>query len=399
MARGVLLLVVVCAARTASAQPAPDPWNAPVPGSPTAGDAAAPAGDSVKLGGYLEMYDAWNFREPSNGVTNLRGFDDRHASLTLQNALIEATWTKGPLTGRIALQAGDEADAFYSFEPRIGAAGSAPSSGPTEWRHIQEAWVAWKVPCSKIELAGGIFLSPIGPEVVAVKDDWNWSRSNLYFLLPYYHSGVRAKLPVADSGWSLIGAVYNGWNNAIDDNNSPSIDLIAAWQKGDWTAQVQYFGGIQRSPGAPEGQPWRHLGDAYVQGPIVDKLSFIVHGDAGFESTSFGDAEWAAIAGYLKYDVRKNVFVAARGDFFHETRPDGAAPIFLPSGVEWVTSGTATISWRPTDGLDLRAEYRHDSASDDAYFGGTVLTDLTTGNAIANRRAQDTVTGGFIAWF
>ncbi|MGE5186867.1 MAG: outer membrane beta-barrel protein, partial [Acidobacteriota bacterium] len=354
------------------------------------------------------LYDAWNFREPSNGVTNLRGFDDRHASFTLQNAVVEATWTKGVVSGRIALQVGDEPGAFYAFEPSQAPSGTAPATGPTEWRHIQEAWVAWKLPCYRLELSGGIFLSPIGAETPIVRDAWNWSRSNLFYFLPYYHAGVRAKHDIGDSGWSVTAALYNGWNNAIDDNDSPSIDVIARYEKGDWSGQVQYFGGIERSPDAPEGQPWRHLFDAYVQGPIVDKLSFIVQADAGFELDTISvpgpavvdaTASWSSFAGYLRYDLRKNLFVAARGDFFHANRPDAATPIFLPSGVSWVTSATATAAWRPADGLELRAEYRHDQASENAYFGGTVLTDPVTGNAITNRTVQDTITGGVIAWF
>ena len=101
----------------------------------------------------------------------------------------------------------------------------------------------------------------------------------------------------------------------------------------------------------------------------------------------------------FKYDVTPKVYVAVRGDVFYEQRPVGATPIFLPSGVDWISSGTATVSWRAVDGLDLRAEYRHDKASNVAYFDGAVLDDPTTGFAIANSYVQDTVTGGVIAWF
>ena len=357
--------------------------------------AADPASDSIKLGGYLEMYDQWNFGDPSNGVTNLRGFDDRHASFALQNAVLEATWTKGAVSGRIALQVGDAADIYYSGEPAIVHAGSAPASGPAEWRHVQEAWAAWQSPY-ELELAAGLFLSPIGPEVVPTKDDWNWSRSDLFFSLPFYHAGVRAKHAFGDSGWSAIAMICNGWNNNLDNNQEPAFDIIAAYAQGPWLGQVQYFGGVERGAGSPEGQPWRHLGDAYLQGPIAGPLSFLVHGDAGFEHGALGTSSWAAFAGYLKYDLSPRVYVAARGDVFREWRPAAARPIFLP--VAWLSSATATAAWRPTPGLDLRVELRHDRAADNAYFGGTVMETMT-GQAIPNRRSQDTLTAGVIAWF
>jgi len=402
MSPRVWLLSLVCMSGIARAQPA-DPWTAPTAPDADSDDTAKPASEGPKLGGYVEMYDAWNFNEPANGVTNLRGFDFRHASLTLQNAVLDATWKKGPVSGRAALQFGDEPDAYYQAEPSQPATGTAPASTASEWRHIQEAWAAW-MPCDQLELAGGLFLSPIGPEVVQTKDNWNWSRSNLFFMLPYFHAGVRAKHALGDSGLSVIGAVYNGWNNAVDENRSPAFDAIVAYQKGDWTAQVQYFAGIQRRDGGPDVQHWRHLFDAYVQGPVpgIDHLSFIVHGDGGFERAAPGATDrpqWIAGAAYLKYDVTPRVFIAARGDAFREWRPVGVSPIFLPSGIAWISSGTATVSWRPVDGIDLRAEYRHDSASDAAYFKGDVFTDTTTGLAIANATSQDTVTGGFIAWF
>ncbi len=403
MSRRAWVVSLLCIAGSARAQSA-DPWTASPAPAPSPDAAAAPTGDQIKLGGYLELYDSWNFNQPSNGVTNLRAFDSRHASLTLQNSVLDVTWTKGPVTGRIAVQFGDEPDQYYQAEPSQPAAGSAPASSGSDWRHIQEAWAAWKPPCTQLELAAGLFLSPIGPEGVQTKDDWNWSRSNLFFNLPYFHAGVRAKYPLGDTHWSVIGAVYNGWNNAIDENRSPALDAIAAYSNGAWTAQVQYFTGIQRPDGGPDVQHWRHLFDAFVQGPVpgVDKLAFIVHGDGGFERASPGATDrpqWLAGAAYLKYDLTSRVFVAVRGDVFREWRPVGATPIFLPSGVQWISSGTATVSFRPVDGLDLRLEYRHDSASDPAYFQGTVLTDLTTGLAIANTSSQDTVTGGVIAWF
>src|SRR5215831_5684389 len=77
----VTMLAILAAALPAHAQPAAAP-------------AAAPA---IKLGGYLETYFQWNLRDPSNSVTALRAYDDRHDSLEIENAVIEATWTKGSL--------------------------------------------------------------------------------------------------------------------------------------------------------------------------------------------------------------------------------------------------------------------------------------------------------------
>lgn len=351
---------------------------------------------SLAVGGYVEVYYGLNFALPSNGVTNLRAFDERAEMFALQNAVLDVTWTHGAISGRVALQVGDAPDFYYQGEPAIPPAGSAPAAGPLAFRNIQEAYLTWAAPY-QLQVSAGVFLSPIGPESVAETSTWSWSRSNLFFALPFYHDGARVSRALGDSGWTATAAVYNGWNDVLDGNHTPSIDLIAAYSEGAWSAQVQYFGGIERPSGAPEGQPWRNLVDAYAEGPLGGGLRWRVHVDGGAERNAFGTSAWYAAAGYLKLDLDRQWYVAARGDYFHEIVPAGAAPLFFP--VAWVASGTATVAYQPADALAFRLEYRHDQAPSDAYFGGTVSTDLVTGQAIPNRRTQDTLTLGAVASF
>lgn len=345
--------------------------------------AAAGLASIVSLHGYLETYFQWNAHDPSNDVTALRAFDARHDTFALQNAVLEADWTEGPVSGRLALQAGDAGDIYV------------PATDAS-FRHVQEAWVAWAAP-AQLELAAGLFLSPVGPEVVPTKDDWQWSRSDLFAALPAYHLGVRVKRPLGDSGWSIYALVSNGWSDIVDDNRGKSIAVAAAYARGPWIAQVLYLGGPERPRGAPEGQPWRHLVDAYVQGPAIGALSFLVHADAGVESNAFGTSSWLGGAAYAKYDVTPTVYAAIRVDAFHESRPAAASAIFFPAAT--VGSGTITVAYRPAAGLDLRVEARHDHASSDVYFGGAVAVDPATGAQLPNRSDQLTFTAGAIAWF
>ncbi len=85
-----------------------------------------------------------------------------------------------------------------------------------------------------------------------------------------------------------------------------------------------------------------------------------------------------------------------RGDVFFERAPSGASPIFWPAS--WVSSGTATLDYRPADHISFRAEYRHDQAQRAMYFGSDLRQDASAA-FIPNRRAQNTVTIGTTAWF
>ncbi|MDB5219777.1 MAG: outer membrane protein, partial [Myxococcaceae bacterium] len=80
-------VVVLLSSATAAADdegPAPAPPESALPPDPTPLQPFPPVEPSstspVKLTptGYIETYYQWNFNHPSNGITNYRGFDNRH---------------------------------------------------------------------------------------------------------------------------------------------------------------------------------------------------------------------------------------------------------------------------------------------------------------------------------
>jgi putative OmpL-like beta-barrel porin-2 len=346
-----------------------------------AASASARADDTppkITLGGYVEMYYQLNLRTPSNHVTNLRGFDDRDRTFTLANVALDAKAERGALTVHLTLQIGETPTIYYAAEPNGGA---------DLWKYLQQANIAYKLGDATID--GGLFPSPIGPEVIPIKDNWNWSRSNLFFGLPFYHTGVRVAYPLG-GGWTGQLHVYNGWNSVVDNNDRPSIAASAAYAGDKLSGQLLYFGGDERNDGTPQGRPWRHLFDAYATYAITAELSVLAHADAGFERNNFGTSGWLAGALYAKYQLSPKLYVAARADAFREYVAERAQAIFWP--VEWIGSGTATLALQPADGLSLRLEVRHDEAADVAFFGGD-------GGMDANRRRQDTITLGATGWF
>ena len=327
--------------------------------------------------GYLEAFYQAHFQNPSNRVTNLRGFDNRSRTFTLSNVALDVKAERGAITTRIVLQFGTTGETYYSADDA------------DVWKHVQTAMVTARLP-HDFTVEAGLVASPVGPEVFAVKDNWNWSRSNLFFGLPFYHAGVHVSRPFAD-GWTAKLHAYNGWNNVVDNNLYPSVGLSASYASVETTAQILYLGGIERE------EDWRHLVDVIVQRKLTDELAIAAQADAGFERTAFGTSSWLAGAVYAKVTFEKWLYAAARADYFREHVADGAAPIFWPT--RWLASGTATLAYQPVDGASLRLEYRHDHAADDVYFGGDVALDPTTMQAITNRRTQDTVTLGITAWF
>ena len=131
--------------------------------------------------------------------------------------------------------------------------GSASTDAAT-FKFIQQAYIGWKAPVGRgLLLQGGIFLSPVGYENMAVKDNWNWSRSNLFFGLPFYHTGLKATYELTNRLTATL-MVSNGWNSVVDNNAWKSVMSQWLYKVPDrFALSLLYFGGPERPTGAQEG--------------------------------------------------------------------------------------------------------------------------------------------------
>jgi hypothetical protein len=365
-------------------------------------DAHAQSATNFTLGGYAETYYQWNANDPSNDITNFRGFDNRSNSFTLSNLALGANWDDGEMLGRVMLQVGHAPSTYYLAEPALAGAGGANATGPELWKYVQQAVVGYRSQSERAwTVEAGVVLSPVGPEGVAVRDNWNWSRSNLFFGLPFYHTGARLNYPV-DEKRTVSFAVFNGWNSVVDNNDEKSLCAQFVYTPSSaLTTSLLYFGGVERPAGAPEGRPWRHLFDANATWNASARLSLLAHFDTGFEDTDFGTSSWVAGALYARYQAWERIWLSGRVDAFDETvasnAQGSASAIFWPAS--WVSSGTLTMDYRPGERVSFRAEYRHDGAESDMFFGDDVTGDGVTTPYVPNRSRQDTITVGAVTWF
>lgn len=353
------------------------------------------AAEGVTPLGYVETHYAYNFNRPANGITNYRGFDNRHDTFTLANVALGANAEYGPVTTRVILQVGATPSTYYLGEPALAGAGGANASNAEVWKYVQEANVSWKAPVGNgLLVQAGLFPSPIGPEVFAVKDNWNYSRSNLFFGFPYYHTGIRATYEWTDR-WSSTFAVFNGWNTLVDNNGEKSIQTNVTYKiKDELLVQALYFGGVERpSASRPEGPWWRHDFDVFAEWDAAKWFSIMAQANHGWEPNRIGTARWTAGALYARFRPADPVYIALRADRFHEhlaTDDAGgrsSTPIFW-GGAEWVSSATATLDVRPVDHLSIRTEVRHDAAETSLFFASDHAA-----------RSQNTFLLGATAWF
>ena len=279
-------------------------------------------------------------------------------------------------------------------EPVWRATGGAGPSGPTLSKTSTGEHRVCRV--RGLLLEAGVFLSPIAPKSIPVKDQWNCPLEPVLGP-PFHHSGIRATYPVTEH-LSLSAQLYNGWNS-ITTRTSSCRGVrrdVHGCRSGHGTGGL-LLGGVERPEGAPEGAAWRHLFDAYATITVTPCLQLLAQADAGFENNRFGTSSWYAGVAYARLRIEPWLYAAARGDYFHETVPAGASPIFW-AGSRWVTEGTLTLDARPADTISVRVEVRHDQAQAPLYFQGAVATD-PDGDFIPDARSQNTVTVGAVAWF
>lgn len=353
------------------------------------------------LGGYLEGFYQYNFNNPGNGISNYRGYDTRHNTFTLQNAVLDAGFRAYDLTARIALQTGHLPSTVYGQETRLGGTDGAGPTDDTLWRFLQRASAGWQATKSVL-FEAGLFTTSYGVETIAVKDNWNWSRSNQSLRLPNYQTGVKATFSLSEH-FDLSTGVFNGWNTVVDNNDEKSISVQGIYKVDkSMTASLAYFGGIERTGGAPEGRPWRHYGEGFVQIDATDALQVAADASGGWEATRFGTHWFAGAALYGRLKMTEHLFGVLRGDRVWEdvaaNASGSSSPILFPA--KHVTSGTVTLDYRPVKGLSCRLEYRHDRAADDLYFRSSVQGDGSpTSPYVPNTRYQNTATAGVVAYF
>lgn len=226
------------------------------------GDARVELAPAEGLGafvhGHVEAAYTYAFERPSNGIINHRGFDNLHNTFTIGNAVIDVEGKLGGLQARVALQVGRTPDTYYLAEPALAGSSTVGGNSPASWRFLQQARGGYRFPVAEgLTLDAGVYLSPVGLESMSAKEDWNYSRSNLFFALPFYHLRCRLSLDATPAhhhhadGDERLQQRGRQQPRQVGDrlrssNNIP-YQLICA---------VLYMGGPERARGAAEGQPF-----------------------------------------------------------------------------------------------------------------------------------------------
>lgn len=272
--------------------------------------AAASAEEPVSFSGFVDLGYLHNGNRPGNHANFVPGTGTtgrRANELTLNLAQVQ--WSRSvsaeqPLGFTLSLVAGEGSEVVHAGEP----------DGGDALRHFYQASVAYRLQ-NGLVLEAGVYPSHIGMESFSSKDNWNYTRSWLGELSPYYQAGVKASYSF-NARWSGQVHLLNGWQLVSDNNDGKAIGTQIAYANGPLTASVNTFVGPEL---ADDDQSLRKLADLVVLYRVTPRLQLGASVDAGAqERPGEKEANWNGFGGYARYAASDRHAVAVRVEQFRD---------------------------------------------------------------------------------
>jgi hypothetical protein len=351
--RGTLLSICL-AAGTAEAQPSPAPSPEPSP---------SPSPAPLRVGAFVDAYYAHNTNDPADHANFFPGVGTsakRADEISINLAQVDLTLDPRPVGFRLALGFGTATEVVHAAEVR------GVAVHPDVWRNVVQASASWKA-TDRLLFEAGIYPSHIGFEGFATKDNWNYTRSWLGELSPYYQTGVKAAYSFSEN-WSGQLHLLNGWQVIAENNSSKAVGTQIAYSADRLSVSFNTFVGPEL-PGNDD--DYRVLGDLVVNVKATPSLSLGASVDVARDGRPVGDSvHWGGVGLYARFapPESKTAF-AVRGEYYDDE--DGA----ISGTAQTLKELTATLEHRPVSNLILRLEGRYDHSSADVFAGGATGQD------------------------
>lgn len=349
----------------------------------------------VTVGGMVDSYFTYNF---TNAAATLLGagnygtyFNNSDNSYCLGLAEISLTATQGSGSGHLVLA--------YGQEGNLGLA--LPGINGID---VLQAYVSYTLDQWTFSL--GRMATHMGNEVIESKNNWNYSRSLLYwYTIPLWHNGLSVNF-APDGQFGITAYVYNGWNNAFATNNSmeKSFGLQAAIKPSESTVSFTLNGIYGPDPFNPtDGNP-RFVGEFIISWAASDKFSIALDSEYGGQALGAQStpslADFWGVDLYGRYLLGDGWALALRLEEVMDNNNllmmYGATPMAPATDVE-AREATLTVEKALTPNTLLRLEGRYDMALSGGYRYSQDT--LPMGPFAAGQEYQVTGTGSLVFSF
>jgi Putative beta-barrel porin-2, OmpL-like. bbp2 len=339
----------------------------------------------IELSAFVDGCYAYNANEPADHANFFPGAGTsakRDDELSLNLAEIDLVIPAKPVGLHLSLGFGNATEVVHAGEV------SGAATGPDVWRNVVQASLQWQTKLGRgLLLEAGIFPSHIGMESFQTHLNWNYTRSWLGELSPYYQTGLKLAYPLSEH-WSAQVHLLNGWQMIGDVNRGKTLGAQLAYSGSRLSVSLNGIAG----PELPDdNEQIRALGDVVATWKATKSLSLGVSADAAREGRPTGpDAAWKGIGLYARFaPPHSPTAFAVRTESYDDA--DGAI-----SGIaQKLKELTATLEHRPVQHLILKLEGRYDKSSALAFAGDRPGPDGTP----VRKRDQFLVLLGAVATF
>lgn len=346
-----------------------------------AADADLPSGDEPPRfipTAVVDGYFAYHFTAPNDAVqaASFTSAATRQREFAVNLASFGARLEHAHLIGAIALQAGTSVDILYPAT----TPGSANGIGSEVYKHVQLAYAGYRT--GDFTFTMGLFPSLFGVESFQTTSNWNYVKSFIGDLAPYYQEGAKVTWRVLPS-LQLTGVVSNGWQtHGHVPNKSPSYSARVDWSISD---DLRFYDSAHVGKETQDSR-WndgtsadtRIYDELAVQARVTKRVSaaLLLWGAKQGSSKAYGAVAWA------KWSFMDRLYAAVRGEYFKDGDGflfEGLSAPFLPTVVAGTPrgaafeAGTLTLGWVPHESFIVKAEGVYRRADRAAFYGDKAL--------------------------
>ncbi|MCB0607457.1 MAG: porin [Lewinella sp.] len=300
------------------------------------------------LSGAVDAYYLYSF----NHMPFPTSFTGSHNSFTL--GMANLIFTK---EGKVGFTAD------LAFGPRAEAANGylTDEGGITSLSLIKQLFVTYS-PSDKLKFTLGNFSTFVGYELIDAPGNVNYSTSYLFSNGPFYHTGLKADIALADKFGLMLG-VFNDTDTKVDVVKGKHIGAQLSYTGDKLSAFLNYLGGRhqEETPFTPE--VFSHQVDLTATLAVTDAFSLGLNSSMrDFHPAEGEDASWFGTALYAKYAVSDGFALGFRGEYMSDK--DGIITGLTDGNVLALTlSGNIMLG-----SLTIIPEFRIDQANEEGYF-------------------------------
>jgi Putative beta-barrel porin-2, OmpL-like. bbp2 len=372
--------------------------------------------NSIKIGGWANAGITYNATDPGDNFNGPVTFGDRSAEFQLNQLNLfaqRAVATEGDswdVGGRFDIMFGTDsiftqAYGVPAFDVNTGNALNRGSwdlnflgSGNNRFYDlaIPQAYLESYVPVGNgLNVKIGHFYTPIGYETVPAPDNFFYTHAyTMQYGEPFTHTGILGNYAV-DSNWSVMGgSATGGWDGGWDKQLGNWAGIAGATWASDDKGTSANISGTYGGTSEHSSQPWG-LYSIVLKHNITPATHLVLQHDHGYANGVLlggvaTDAEWYGINTHLYYDVKDNVSVGVRGEWF---RDQNGFRVCSPGRIAAATNGagnsyaagdkpnysncnagsyyavTAGVNWKPMKWLNIRPNVRYDWVDTNAATG------------------------------